>query len=44
MTSGQKDVKNLAAMWEKRTTITAKPRDLGPASARGDEKPKIGKL
>ena len=39
-----KDVKNMAAMFEKRNTITQKPRDAGQLSSRGEERPKIEKL
>ena len=44
MTSGNKDVKNLAAMFEKRNTVAFKPKEKAPVSARGEDKPKVGKL
>ena len=44
MNSGQKDVKNLASIFEKRTTITNKRDARGALSSRGAEKPAIGKL
>ena len=44
MNSGNKDVKSLAAMFEKRNTVAFKPKEKESVSAQGQDKPKVGKL